>query len=183
MNAARLLVTGFGPFPGVPVNPTTRLVETIEAENIPGVTAMVLPTEWRVCDDLPIESRAYDAVVMFGVAASTRHIRYERVALPAAAQRPDAAGTIPAPGRLPYRTTRLPVTRLVAAARAAGFPVVLSHSAGTYICNASYGAALGGNPRTLFVHVPLPNRLGPLSQSGLERHAFWLLDHLKSSRH
>lgn len=173
----RILVTGFGPFPGVPVNPTTQLVEAIAAEGLPGIATRLLPTTWQVCADVAAAAAAFDGVVMFGVAAPARRIRYERVSLPAAGRHPDATGELPR--AIPrYGTSRLPVAHLATAARAAGFPVVLSHSAGTYICNASYGAALAANPRTLFVHVPLPIGHGALSPAGLFDHAMWLLARL-----
>ena len=173
----RILVTGFGPFPGVPVNPTTRLVEALAAEGLPGVTTRLMPTTWQVCSAIAEEAPRFDGVVMFGVAASAHRIRYERVSLPTAGRNPDATGKLPdvAPR---HHASRLPVAHLAAAARAAGFPVVLSHSAGTYICNASYAAALSANPRTLFVHVPLPTGHGALSHSGLLTHARWLLGEL-----
>lgn len=175
MRRPQLLVTGFGPFPGVAVNPTGCLVELIAARGLPGVTAWRMPTEWDVCGPLAETARAFDAVLMFGVAASAHRIRYERVALPRAAVLPDAAGRTDDTMSVPYRTTRLPVRQLVTAARREGFPVVLSHSAGRYLCNAAYGAALSTNPRTLFVHVPMPAGRGALSEDGLEAHALWLV--------
>ena len=174
----RILVTGFGPFPGVAVNPTTQLVEAIAAESLPGIATRLLPTTWQVCADVAAAAPAFDGVVMFGVAAPARRIRYERVALPDVTAAPDAAGAMPSGRRLSYRASRLPVPMLAKAARRAGFPVRVSHSPGRYICNAAYGAALANNPKTLFVHIPLPNRHGPLSADGLVRHALWLVDRL-----
>ncbi len=174
-HAPRLLVTGFGPFPKMPENPTSRLVARLADDPPVGVTARVLATEWASCRPLAAEAAGFDAVVMFGVAGGSRRIRYERVAHPVAASSPDAAGRLP---EAPPPTSRRPafdVPALVARARAAGFPVVLSSSAGTYICNAGYAAALAGNSRTLFVHVPQTLPRGPLSDDGLERHARWLI--------
>ncbi len=176
----RLLVTGFGPYPGVPRNPTTPLVETVAAARLAGVATALLPTTWQVCEEIAARARAYDGVVMFGVAPSARRIRYERVSLPTAGRHPDAAGALPVAAPR-YATSRLPVAELAKAARGAGFPVALSHSAGTYICNASYGAALASNPHTLFVHIPLPTGRGALSQAGLARHALWLVAGLAGS--
>lgn len=176
----RLLVTGFGPYPGVPLNPTTQLVETVAAARLPGVTTALLPTTWKVCGEIAARARDYDGVVMFGVAPPAHRIRYERVSLPTAGRNPDAAGELPV-ATPRYGTSRLPVAELARAARRAGFPVVLSHSAGTYICNASYGAALASNPRTLFVHIPLPTGRGALSQTGLAEHALWLVARLTGS--
>ncbi|MCF3935575.1 hypothetical protein L1787_19465 [Acuticoccus sp. M5D2P5] len=172
---AHTLVTGFGPFPGMADNPTSHLVRALGANPPPGVDALLLATEWAVCDTLAEIVAGYRTVIMFGVAGTAHRIRYERVSLPTASQNPDAAGrTADAPPSRSRRTV-FDVDRLADTARAAGFPVVTSASAGAYICNASYGAALAANPRTLFVHVPQARPYGPLSQRGLERHAAWLL--------
>lgn len=174
---ARLLVTGFGPFPGVPVNPCERLIAAL-AEARPGLATARFETLWTAPAEVTRLAARADLVLMFGVAASERRIRYERVALPAVAAAPDARGALPAERRLAYRMSGLPVPALADAARRAGFPVRLSHSAGRYICNAAYGAALGANRRTLFVHIPLPTRHGPLGADGLLSHALWLVDRL-----
>ena len=78
--------------------------------------------------------------------------------------------------------TRHDVPALAAEARRAGYPVAVSASAGTYICNATYAAALVANPRTLFVHIPEARPRGPLSAGGLAAHALWLVDRLLASR-
>lgn len=171
----RILVTGFGSFPGMPRNPTERLAAALAAAPPAGVDVIRLDTHWSVVDTLPTVARRYGAVIMFGVAGRETMIRYERIATPQTGGQLDAANAMPRPlARTRY--TQFDVPELVREARAAGFPVRLSHSAGTYVCNAGYGAALCGNPRALFVHVPPTTRRGPLSNSGLERHARWLID-------
>lgn len=189
--APNLLVTAFGPFPGMQDNPTAALLRrlaehvprgsaclTVRRAGRPHVTLHEFATEWSVCGSLPATTVAFDAVVMFGVAGHRRRISYERAARNVAAGGPDVAGRLPDGAPRRSRQTRFDVARLAAAARAAGFPVAVSSSAGTYICNASYGAALGGNPWTLFVHLPPPVARGPLSAAGLERHARWLIGHV-----
>ncbi|ORE96146.1 peptidase C15 pyroglutamyl peptidase I [Stappia sp. 22II-S9-Z10] len=170
----RLLVTGFGSFPGMPQNPTERLVTTLADAPPAGVDILRLDTLWSVSETLPPLAARYDAVLMFGVAGGETMIRYERVSTPYACDKPDAAGK--RPGRLArHRYTMFDVPELVREARAAGFPVRLSHSAGDYVCNAGLGAALAGNPKVLFVHVPMTTPRGPLSDAGLVRHARWLI--------
>ncbi|WP_420393634.1 hypothetical protein [Acuticoccus sp.] len=178
----RLLVTGFGPFPGMPENPTSRLLDALAADPPAGVTARLLPTHWSVVAELAAEARMADAVIMFGVAGNARRIRYERVAVPLAASRPDATGASPCAPPLRSHRTALPVAALAVQARAAGYPVAISHSAGTYVCNAAYAAVLSTNPAALFVHVPPTTRRGPLSAAGLERHARWLIAALTRRR-
>lgn len=178
----RLLVTGFGPFPGISDNPAAALVERIAAQRLPGVATRVLATEWTVGDGLADAVRGADAVLMFGVAATARHIRYERRAQRDASPAPDAAGQLPGAPPLRQRYSALDVVRLAAQARRAGFPVHASADAGRYVCNAAYNAALAISPRVLFVHVPAPTRRGALSLDGLERHALWLTGRLRSTR-
>lgn len=155
-----LLITGFGPFPGVPVNPTEALVTALAAAFPREVQAVILPTEWGVLHHLTNLAAEANTVLMFGVASRARRTRYERMAWPEATQSPDDQGLLPdhAPRRTRY--SRLPVRTLAAEATKAGFSVDISSNPGRYICNAGYSAALAGNPRTLFVHVPMPDRRG-----------------------
>lgn len=177
--SSKLLITGFGPFPGVPVNPSAALVERLAAFRLKGVATCVLPTRWDAWSHAPI-APAVNTVVMFGVAAGARRIRYERLSSPAASAMPDVDGIRASNAPWRSRHTALPVLALVARARAAGFPVVASGNAGRYVCNASYGEALRHVPRSLFVHIPLPTRRGPLSLDGLTAHALWLIAQLNA---
>lgn len=163
-----ILVTGFGPFPGVPVNPTEALVGALAGLFPRHVEPLALPTEWAVLPHLPALAASVPAVVMFGVAARRRRISYERLAWPAADDALDAEGKRPTAAPRHSRRTALPVARLAAQARAAGHNVTVSSDPGRYLCNAGYAAALSGNPRTLFVHVPMPGRGGlmPLVEHG-----------------
>jgi len=178
MVARPVLVTGFGPFPGMPRNPSEAIVRRIGAEDLPGVAARILPTEWAVCDWLGERAGAAETVVMFGVAGGARRLRYERVSRPRARDAPDAAAMLPVRPPARSRRTALDVPALVAAARRAGFPATVSDDAGAYICNASYGAVLAAVPRALFVHVPPAQPSGILSLDGLEAHALWLIRRL-----
>nr|WP_269751130.1 hypothetical protein [Acuticoccus mangrovi] len=175
-----MLVTGFGPFPGVPENPTEVLVRAIAESPPPGVTAACLDTHWNVGRELTRLAQGMDGVLMFGVAARAHRIRYERFAHPVAGAMEDASGETPTAAPLRFRHTGFDVPRLVQAARRRGFPVTASDSAGAYICNAGYGAALAVSRAALFVHVPLARPRGPLSAAGLRLHADWLIDHLRA---
>jgi pyroglutamyl-peptidase len=111
-----------------------------------------------------------DALLMFGLAARTRHLRIETQARNAVnCVIPDVAGHLPrakviasgAPASLALRT---PAQRLVAAARAAGVPAALSRDAGGYLCNylcwraSEEGRAADGPRLIAFVHVPQVRR-------------------------
>jgi pyroglutamyl-peptidase len=168
-----ILVTGFGPFPGAPFNPTVPLVARLAKLRGPalaGVTIVphVFPTSYAAVDrELPALLRKHkpDAVLMFGLATRTPHIRIETRARNAFALIPDAAGVSPQTRGIAAagpRTLALPAParRLLAAARATRVPAALSRDAGRYLCNylcwrAVEAARHPKGPRlAAFVHVP-----------------------------
>jgi pyroglutamyl-peptidase len=176
--ATTILITGFGPFPGAPFNPTGPLVTELARRRSPGlrhirrvahVVAHVFPTSYQAVDrELPalIARERPDALIMFGLAQRRRSISIEtraRNALTGAV--PDASGHLPGarlidPGGRAALSLRAPAQRLVAAVRAAGIPATLSGDAGNYLCNylcwrASEAAERDRIPRLVaFVHVP-----------------------------
>src|SRR5882724_13074796 len=80
-----ILLTGFGPFPGAPFNPTGPLVRALAHERHPRLVgvrriAHVFPTRYDAVDrELPalVARAAPTIVLMFGLAARTRHLRVE----------------------------------------------------------------------------------------------------------
>jgi pyroglutamyl-peptidase len=169
---ATILLTGFGPFPGAPFNPTGPLVRQLARARLPGLrhvrrVAHVFSTSYEAVDrELPalLARERPDALVMFGLAPRRRLIRIETRARNALTRvAPDAsvsaAGLI-APDQGAARSLRGPALRLVAAVCAAGIPAALSSDAGNYLCNylcwrAGEAAERDGIPRLVaFVHVP-----------------------------
>jgi pyroglutamyl-peptidase len=190
-----ILLTGFGPFPGAPTNPTGPLVRELARcrhSAFAGVRriAHVFATSYDAVDrELPLllAREKPDALLMFGLAARTQHLRIETRARNAlTCTVPDAAGRRPqadviaagAPATLALRTAG---QRLVAAARAAGMPAALSSDAGAYLCNylcwrASETARPGAGPRLVaFVHVPKVHRAS-FKRSSAHRPPFTLDD-------
>jgi pyroglutamyl-peptidase len=169
-----ILLTGFGPFPGAPFNPTGPLVRALARERHPRLVgvrriAHVFPTRYDAVDaELPvlIARDAPAIVLMFGLAARTRHVRVETCARNVRSRvHQDVAGFLPlhdtiAPEGPPLLPMRVPASRFVAAARAVGLPAALSHDAGSYLCNylcwrACEAAVMARGPRlTAFIHVP-----------------------------
>jgi pyroglutamyl-peptidase len=171
---ATILITGFGPFPGAPFNPTGKLVAELARRRITGLrglrrVAHVFPTSYAAVDhDLPalLARERPEVLLMFGLASRRRHISIEtraRNALTGAV--PDVSGHRPAasmiePGAGAALSLRVPAQRLVAAVRAAGLSAGLSGDAGSYLCNylcwrAVEAAARADGPRLVaFVHVP-----------------------------
>jgi pyroglutamyl-peptidase len=105
------------------------------------------------------------AVLMLGLAARARFVRVELFGRGHASRlHPDATGATPtdAPANrsaLPLRTSGNPAGAL-AALRRVGIRTRLSASAGRYLCDACYAAALHQTTPTgvpvIFVHVPWP---------------------------
>jgi pyroglutamyl-peptidase len=170
-----ILITGFGPFPGAPFNPTEPLVrELVRRHHPPGARRVghVFRVSYDAVDrELPelIARERPDALVMFGLASRTKHLRIETRARNALTRRlPDVGGQLPitatirldALASLPLRA---PAPRLLAAARSTGVPAALSRDAGTYLCNylcwrAAEAARYGGPGLVAFIHVPLVRR-------------------------
>ena len=164
-----ILVTGFGPFPRVRVNPTSVLANAVAARlKRSGLDAQALVVETSYGAGLRalrahLTATRPKAILMLGLAARARHVRVELFARGHASPlHPDAAGGTPGravSGRssLPLRTTAHPQVAL-AALRRGGIRSRLSASAGRYLCDASYAAALAADGRAgtpvLFVHVP-----------------------------
>jgi pyroglutamyl-peptidase len=170
----RVLLTGFGPFPGAPFNPTASLVRLLARRagaTLPGVrlVAHVFSTSYAAVDrELPVLiARERPAVVlMFGLAGRTRHLRIETCARNARSRRlEDASGFMPAEGAIEPDGPKLlrlrsPVAQFLAAARNAGLVAAPSRDAGDYLCNylcwrASRIAERSRHPRIVaFIHVP-----------------------------
>jgi len=167
-----ILITGFGPFPGAPVNPTTPLVRHLAKLRRPGLgdvrlVGHVFTTSYAAVDrDLPrlIARHKPDALLMFGVATRERRIRIETRARNALALLPDATNAslrrnAILPGGPASRRMPMPAARLLAAAKGTRVPAYLSRDAGRYLCNyicwRGAEAVTAEGPRlAAFVHVP-----------------------------
>jgi pyroglutamyl-peptidase len=171
--APRILVTGFGRFPGAPVNPTALLVRRLARLRRPAlaghaIVAHVFPTSYAAVDRQLAKLIAQlqpDAIVMFGLAGRSDALRVETVARNRTLRVfPDADGSVPKRATIEHggETMRgqAPLAKLAAAIRATGLPVRLSADAGRYVCNYTYWRGLeaaqkpGGPAVVVFVHVP-----------------------------
>ncbi len=170
-HSPRLLVTGFGPFPGAAENPTERLVKALaeepaEAFGAGAFHAVVLRTEyrwsWEELQRLGVDF-APDVIVHFGLSDGIDAINIEctgrNVVDP---EKPDACGHKPssqllAEGGPETLASTFPAAAILRALHAAGFPAALSDDAGAYVCNATLYRSLHAAPPTRrvgFVHVP-----------------------------
>jgi pyroglutamyl-peptidase len=179
----RILITGFGPFPGEPYNPTQALVMRLLRLRRPAFSDVelcghIFPVTYKAVDrELPqaLAEHRPQALLMFGLAGRTAHVRVETRARnavtllwPDAAQTRVRKGSIgPGPDAMKFGPHTL---RLLRAALGTGIDVRTSRDAGNYLCNyLSWRAieAVGTNDQlhlASFVHIP------PLGRGNSARH-------------
>lgn len=167
----RLLLTGFEPFGGAPVNPSWEVARRLDGEVIGGahVTALQLPCVFGRANEVLLamaQTGTWDVVLSLGLAGNRSEVSVERIAINVDDARiPDNAGAQPVdvpvvPGGPAAYFGSLPLKRSVSALRGAGLPAAVSQTAGTYVCNhVFYGlmhwaASVAAPPRCGFVHLP-----------------------------
>lgn len=166
----KVLITGFDPFGGESINPAWEAVKMMKDEIANAeIIKMQIPTVvGKSIEKIHEKMKEVkpDLVLSIGQAGGRFGVTPERVAINVTDARiPDNEGNQPidepifADGPAAYFSS-LPVKAMVQAVKDAGYPSVLSNSAGTYICNhVMYGilyyidkefpAVRGG-----FIHVP-----------------------------
>lgn len=161
-DAPLLLITGFGPFPGISDNPSGHFAAAVDGLVIEGVRIVgrVIPVRWRDAwahIEAHLAAHAPDALLMLGVAAERTRVEVELVGRNINRSAVDAAGELPAaaevvPGGPADLPTRLPWRALTSA------EVGTSSDAGAYLCNHVLYRALAVDPARLpccgFVHLP-----------------------------
>ena len=169
----RILLTGFGPFPGAPFNPTEPLVARLLRLRRPAFSDLersghIFPVTYTAVDrELPalLAKHQPHAMLMFGLATRTPHLRIETRARNAVTTLwPDAdhararKGSIA--GGTDARSFGTHTAKLLRAALATGIDARASRDAGSYLCNylswRAIEACRDKGPRlAAFVHVPL----------------------------
>jgi pyroglutamyl-peptidase len=184
----RVLITGFGPFPGAPHNPTMPLVKRLVALRRPAFDDVELESHifhvtYRTVDrELPelIARVRPHVLLMFGLASRTNYLRIESRARNAITTTfPDADRSVAIKGSIvpgaAAKTFGPHTAKLLRAARRSGIDARPSRDAGSYLCNyLSWRAieAVNGKdgPRLAqFVHVPLLPRDGTSRRRGSSR--------------
>ncbi len=179
---ASVLLTGFGPFPGMPDNASARLVEALSSRAriaFPEIetNAAILPTEWNAAPERLahlIAAHRPSLILHFGVAPDASGFRIETHAHNACHATEDAAGLLPASewllrGGAQSHAATLPAGAIVAGLTKLGLPAALSMDAGGYLCNAIFYLSLtyarGANHpcRAGFIHIPADLSSPPLS--------------------
>jgi pyroglutamyl-peptidase len=184
MARRRVLITGFGPFPGFAENPSAWLVETLaKRPRAPGIElhARVLPTEWEKIALVPqlFEALQPHVMIHFGVSENASAFAIERLAYNRAFLETDARGAMPKDRKIraggPQRfDTLFPAAALAAHLRRSRLTARTSRSAGAYLCNFLYYHSLewAGRqrdvPTVIFVHIPpWTRKRGLLSREAL----------------
>jgi pyroglutamyl-peptidase len=166
----KALVTGFDPFGGDSVNPSSLAVGML-AKRIGSliVHTAQLPTSYGQSTAAlarAIEKAKPDIVLCVGQAGGRTELSLERVAINVQDARiadNDGAQPIDRPvieGGAPAHFTTLPIKACVAELRRSGLPASVSNTAGTFVCNHIFYALMdlaAGHPipiRGGFLHIP-----------------------------
>jgi pyroglutamyl-peptidase len=181
----RILVTGFGPFPGAPFNPTMNLVERLMHLRRPAFDDVELSkhifhvTYATVDRELPqlVAKHRPHGLLMFGLADRTSYLRVETRARNAVTTIwPDADGTRDGKGSIAADADAMlfgPHTaKLLRAALATGIDARASRDAGAYLCNYLSWRAIEATQQdegphlAAFIHIPLLARDGAARTPG-----------------
>jgi pyroglutamyl-peptidase len=178
----RILVTGFGPFPGAPHNPTQALVARLIKLRRPAFadvafSSHIFPVTYKAVDrELPLALARHKphALLMFGLASRTGYVRIETRARnavtmlwPDASQARARKGSIE--GGAAAKMFGPHTEKLLRAADSTGLDARASRDAGSYLCNYLSWRAIeavatdSGLRLAAFVHIP------PLARDGAPR--------------
>jgi pyroglutamyl-peptidase len=167
-----VLLTGFGPFPGVPNNASADLVRKVvrlSRRMLPEFqfAVAVLPTEWtRAPRMVAALHRRHRPILTlhFGVASGARSIRLEKEARNFCRSAPDAAGALPSASALcqdgpQARPATISVKTIAKELNTRGYRASISDDAGGYLCNAVLYHSLAlaearEGCRVGFIHIP-----------------------------
>jgi pyroglutamyl-peptidase len=198
MARPRVLLTGFGPFPGAAENSSAWLVEELAGKCQSSglgcdLHAEVLPTEWAEIARLGprlVQLHRPRLTLHLGLHKRAQGFRIERSAHNLIDLREDARGAVLNRRTILDRSevrldTAIPATQLAKHLRTQDLPAVASRSAGTYLCNYLYYLSLhwargqNGACDVCFVHLPPgPRQGGPLSEAELLRGAELIMRYL-----
>jgi pyroglutamyl-peptidase len=172
----RILVTGFGSFPGTRVNPTARLIYALGAHKARlarlgiALELALLPVHFaEVTEKLETLDVTFkpDAILHFGLSARRKYLSVETRALNRVSLlHCDASGARAscraiAAGGVHIARSTFPARQIEPALRRARFRAQLSSNAGDYDCNATlYQSLARSHARASdFIHVPRLARL------------------------
>jgi pyroglutamyl-peptidase len=173
----RILVTGFGPFPGAAANPSQAVLRLLARDHARALARAGVDLRLACLPVVHAGAQARlealrarhkpHAVLHLGLAARRRRLTLEarasnRMSLLAA----DASGAragerLLEPGGPAARRTRAPLPHMLADLRGRGLAAALSQDAGAYLCNQTlYASLMGPIPAAAFLHLPRPRPSG-----------------------
>ncbi|HRY06941.1 MAG TPA: pyroglutamyl-peptidase I [Hyphomicrobiaceae bacterium] len=189
----RILITGFGPFPGVVINVSAQVAARLaQAARVRWphhhVEACELPTQWsagpHMLHQLWDRLRP-DIALHFGVSGEARGLQLETLAQNCCRMDADAIGALPvrterAVGGASVHRASLPFEAILRRLEVLRIPGCISQDAGAYLCNAilydSIQRAAAARPVALagFIHIPpelggTPELTGPDGPQTAER--------------
>lgn len=168
-----ILLTGFGPFPGISQNVSERFVPKLahlaaRRFSAHRVVARILPTEWERAParlQTLYERERPKLVLHFGVSSEASSYVLEQVARNTCTLAEDAAGALPADsvvvrGGAHTLPAKLPAEEIVRRLSDLRVPIVTSDDAGSYLCNTILyqslliAERLGAPDAVGFFHIP-----------------------------
>ncbi|MCM3727408.1 pyroglutamyl-peptidase I [Neobacillus cucumis] len=173
----KILVTGFEPFGGEPVNPALEAVKRLNGKEIAGyeVVTREIPTVFKKAIfslKESIDEMNPDMVICVGQAGGRSTITPERVAINVDDARiTDNENNQPideeiVPGGPAAYFSKLPVKAMVKIMNDNGIPASVSNTAGTFVCNHIFYGLMhyldtsGKEIRGGFIHIPfLPEQI------------------------
>lgn len=174
----KILLTGFEPFGEFKVNPTEKIVRTLEREfqekSVKNLKTCVLPVTEKASEIVnSMLPNNYDYVIHLGLHVKIEDFAIERVAINLDDYRiPDNNGIIirdrpiDSKGKNAYFVT-LPVHKIEEALKESNIKYHLSYSAGTYLCNHLLYTTLNYIEKN-----NLPTKAGFIHVPGLEKMEF-----------
>ena len=178
----RILITGFEPFRGSDTNITQEIISQLPAQiGNREIVTICLPVSFQrapVALQQAIAQHQPDMILLLGQCPASESIRLERFAMNMMdAKNPDNDGYTPSEetiylkAPLAYRT-HINIRYIADCCVKENLPVVISNSAGLYVCNRVYYEALYLGYNALFVHIPTnfcKHQAGDIVMSIVER--------------
>ncbi len=164
----KILLTGFGPFSDIAINPSEVLVDQLRnhrrSRDDIQTDVIILPVDYKKAGVIieSLDFSKYYFVFQFGVAAGRNRISLERVALNwIESSIPDNAGVHESPQKMDESAPEalfnsLPLSGICRDLNQKyNNSVEVSFTAGAYLCNYVYFKSLAKTNRCLFTHIPL----------------------------
>ena len=186
----KMLLIGFGPFPGISINPAGNIIDSLKAEGFgeKDIAYQILPAEYRKGETAISRIMGKyepEHILMIGVNVGARILFIEKMAVNFThSPVPDNSGTtrintkIKNNGAAALWAT-IPVDRLLSHLRSKGFLCDIEAFGGSYVCNHLFYVMLyelnrrGMSTDCGFIHVP--------PDETLKKETGWPMELLKDS--